>query len=147
MPKAKSKIRKEVDKMEKEIAPTITLDKPFHVSPTTFGQKASDWVTKWIGSWTFIILLAIVMIGWIAVNTTWLLFGQEWDPYPFILLNFVLSTLAAVQAPIILMSQNREAQKDRARADYDYRVNKKAEKEIRQIQTQLVRIERRLHKK
>ncbi len=122
----------------------LKLDKPFKLPARTVGQKASDWLAKWVGSWTFIIFIAILMIVWITVNTSWLLFGREWDPYPFILLNFVLSTLAAVQAPIILMSQNRESQKDRARSEYDYAVNKKAEKEIRQIQVQLSRIERRL---
>jgi len=79
---------------------------------------------------------------WMGVNTAWLLFGRSWDPYPFILLNFILSTLAAVQAPIILMSQNRTSQKDRARAEYDYAVNRKAEKEIREIKSQLNKIEK-----
>lgn len=113
----------------------------------TFGQRAADWLTKWAGSWFFIILLACLLFVWMVVNTAWLLFGKVWDPYPFILLNFILSTLAAVQAPIILMSQNREAQKDRLRAQYDYRVNKKAEKEIRDISEQLDRIEKTLSKK
>jgi uncharacterized membrane protein len=69
---------------------------------------------------------------------------ETWDPYPFILLNLVLSCLAAIQAPVILMSQNRQSQKDRLKADYDYRVNRKAEKEIEEIQTQLNRIEKKL---
>jgi len=76
------------------------------------------------------------------VNAIWIVFGKTWDPYPFILLNLVLSCLAAVQAPIILMSQNRESQKDRIRAQYDYAVNKKAEKEIQEIKNQLDRIEK-----
>jgi len=79
------------------------------------------------------------------INTSWLLFGKGWDPYPFILLNFILSTLAAVQAPIILMSQNRQAQKDHIRAQYDYAVNKKAEKEIEEIKKQLNRIEKKIN--
>ena len=125
----------------------IKLDKPFRLQPTTLGQRSADWLTKWAGSWFFIIGLGILMFFWIGINTAWLIFGREWDPYPFILLNFVLSTLAAIQAPIILMSQNREGQKDRARAEYDYAVNKKAEREIREIKTQLDKIERKIGRK
>ena len=95
----------------------------------TFGQRAADMLTKWAGSWIFIILIGVLLFIWILINTLWVLFGETWDPYPFILLNFILSTLAALQAPIILMSQNRQAQKDHLRAEYDYAVNKKAEKE------------------
>ena len=72
---------------------------------------------------------------------------NTWDPYPFILLNLMLSCLAAIQAPVILMSQNRQSQKDRNRAEYDYSVNKKSEKEIRELKTQLTRIEAYLLKK
>lgn len=118
------------------------LDKPFRLPPKTFGQKAADWITEWAGSWTFIISIGVLLFVWMGVNTAWLLFGRRWDPYPFILLNFILSTLAAVQAPIILMSQNRTSQKDRARAEYDYAVNRKAEKEIREIKGQLNKIEK-----
>jgi len=113
----------------------------------TVGQKAADWLTKWAGSWFFIILLACLLLVWMVLNTAWLIFGRVWDPYPFILLNFILSTLAAIQAPIILMSQNREAQKDRIRSQYDYSVNKKAEKEIREIKDQLERIEKKIGKR
>ena len=101
-------------------------------------------MTKWAGSWTFIIILSIFLALWIIVNTTWMLFGEKWDAYPFILLNLVLACITAIEAPIILMSQNREAKKDRIRAEYDYTVNKKAEKEIREIKEQLNRIERKL---
>lgn len=150
--KERKKLGPELEKLEKKMVHietgtqniSLKLDKPFRLPARTVGQKASDWLAKWVGSWTFIIFIAILMIVWITVNTSWLLFGREWDPYPFILLNFVLSTLAAVQAPIILMSQNRSSQKDRARSEYDYAVNKKAEKEIRQIQAQLTKIERKL---
>ncbi len=69
---------------------------------------------------------------------------NKWDPYPFILLNFVLSTLAAIQAPVILMSQNRVTERDRVRQEYDYKINRKAEREITEIQEQLNRIEKRL---
>ncbi len=143
--KKENKISGEIQKMGDKMIP-FKLGRPPFKLPRTFGEKASDWLTKWVGSWTFIIALAILMLVWISVNTTWLLFGREWDPYPFILLNFVLSTLAAIQAPIILMSQNRTGQKDRARAEYDYAVNRKAEKEIREIKIQLEEIAKRLGK-
>jgi uncharacterized membrane protein len=103
----------------------------------TFGQKAADWVTKWAGSWFFIIGFFIFLFLWIVANV--LMWINQWDPYPFILLNLVLSCLAAVQAPIILMSQNRQAQRDRIKAEFDYRINKKAEKEIREIKNLLLR--------
>lgn len=137
--RVKTDIKKAIS-VEKEALP-FRIDRPFKLPPKTLGQKSADAITKWAGSWTFIILVGIFLFLWMIVNTSWLVFGREWDPYPFILLNFILSTLAAIQAPIILMSQNREAQKDRARAEYDYAVNRKAEKEIREIRAQLDRIE------
>lgn len=97
----------------------------------TLGQKAADWVTKWAGSWYFIVGFFIFLALWMIANI--FMWVQRWDPYPFILLNLVLSCLAAVQAPIILMSQNRQAQRDRIKAEFDFRINKKAEKEIREI--------------
>lgn len=103
--------------------------------PRTKGQKAADWVTKWAGSWYFIGGFFIFLILWMSANI--LMWIKQWDPYPFILLNLVLSCLAAVQAPIILMSQNRTAQRDRLKAEFDYRINKKAEKEIREIRNML----------
>jgi len=108
----------------------------------TIGQKTADSLTKGAGSWTFILIFALFIVLWASANIYgWI---NNWDPYPFILLNLILSCVAAMQAPIILMSQNRESQKDRIRAIYDYDVNKKAEKEIREIKTQLLRIEKKL---
>ncbi|MFH1503423.1 MAG: DUF1003 domain-containing protein [Candidatus Diapherotrites archaeon] len=113
--------------------------------PTTFGQKGADKLTKWAGSWTFIILFMLILILWISANVyAWI---ESWDPYPFILLNLFLSCIAAIQAPIILMSQNRANQKDRQRAQYDYLVNRKAEREIGEVQRQLERIEEKLNKR
>ena len=103
--------------------------------PRTFGQKSSDLVTKWVGSWTFIILLFVFMGIWMAANTIGFLY--QWDPWPFIILNLTLSCLAAIQAPIILMSQNRQTERDRVKAEQDYRVNRKAELEIEDIQRDL----------
>jgi len=105
---------------------------PIFKTQRTFGQKAADWLTKWAGSWVFIFLLFSFIAVWIYLNLT--AYINKWDPWPFIILNLCLSCLAAIQAPIILMSQNRQSQKERLKADYDYRINKKAEKEIRQIQ-------------
>jgi len=110
----------------------------------TIGQKAADKITEFCGSWTFIFALFIFMIGWIALNS--LAWSKHWDPYPFILLNFVLSCLAAIQAPIILMSQNRQAQRDRLRFEYDYAINRKAEREIRDVQGDLEEIKAQLRK-
>lgn len=95
------------------------------------GQRAADAVAAFGGSWIFIGLFAATMLAWIALNSLVLLrYDKAFDPYPYILLNLVLSMLAAIQAPIILMSQNRQAEKDRLNAQHDYEVNLKAELEI-----------------
>jgi uncharacterized membrane protein len=108
----------------------------------TFGDQASDALSRGAGSWGFIIFFLVFLAVWMAVNIyAWL---ETWDPYPFILLNLVLSCLAAIQAPIILMSQNRQSKKDRNKLEYDYKVNRKAEREIEAIQKQLNRIEKRM---
>lgn len=111
---------------------------PVEKQKLTLGQRAADTVTLLVGSWIFIILLFIFMAVWMFLNSLMLIY--KWDPYPFILLNFVLSCLAAVQAPIILMSQNRQAEKDRITAKYDYQVNRKAEREITDMQQDLEKI-------
>ena len=115
---------------EKLIAPNFRI-------PKTFGQKASDKLSKWAGSWTFILSFFVFLGLWMVSNV--LMWVREWDPYPFILLNLVLSCLAAIQAPIILMSQNRTAQRDRLKAEFDYKVNRTAEKEIREIKSILLK--------
>lgn len=98
---------------------------------TSLGARAADAVASFGGSWTFIGLFAAVLVVWVGSNTVLLVhYNAVFDPYPFILLNLVLSMLAAVQAPIILMSQNRQAVKDRLHAEHDYEVNLKAELEI-----------------
>jgi uncharacterized membrane protein len=99
--------------------------------PTSFGQRAADAVATFGGSWTFVGLFAAVMLVWVGLNAVLLSSrGSTFDPYPYILLNLFLSMLAAIQAPIILMSQNRQSEKDRASAEHDYEVNLKAELEI-----------------
>lgn len=101
-------------------------------SSLTFGQRLADRIADFGGSWSFIILFILVLFGWMALNS-WLLIAKPFDPYPYILLNLVLSALAAIQAPLIMMSQNRQEARDRARAQHDYQVNLKAELEIRQL--------------
>ena len=97
----------------------------------TFGQRAADAVATFGGSWTFITIFAIIMLSWVGLNSFLLVRTDKiFDPYPYILLNLFLSMLAAIQAPIILMSQNRQAEKDRVHAEHDYEVNLKAELEI-----------------
>jgi len=142
---------KKSEKKETKKSPGyLNLIHPIFNLPRTIGQKAADGLTKWAGSWAFIILFFVFLGLWMAANVYfWIQYniGKPWDPYPFILLNLVLSCLAAIQAPIILMSQNREAQKDRLRVQYDYAVNRKAEKEIQELKTQLTRIENKINKK
>lgn len=99
---------------------------------TTLGQRVADKVAVFGGSWTFIILFSGFLLLWIFVNIV-LLLNKGFDPYPFILLNLILSCIAAMQAPIIMMSQNRQEEKDRERAKKDYMVNLKAELELRML--------------
>jgi uncharacterized membrane protein len=99
-------------------------------------DKLSDKLSAYAGSWKFIIGFISTLLIWIVINSA-LVIMKAFDPYPFILLNLVLSCLAAIQAPIILMSQNRQDAKDRLRSDYDYRVNLKAELEIRHLHQKL----------
>ena len=98
----------------------------------TFGERLSDRIASFGGSWTFIMIFGVVLFVWIVINTI-VLATRAFDPYPFILMNLILSCLAALQAPIIMMSQNRAEARDRARAENDYKVNLKAELEIRHL--------------
>ncbi|MGY3055297.1 putative membrane protein [Pedobacter sp. UYEF25] len=99
-------------------------------SKLTFGEKIADKVATFGGSWSFIILFFSFIIIWMVINIWWLT-SRSFDPFPFILLNLILSCLAAIQAPIIMMSQNRQEQKDRQRGEHDYKINLKAELEIK----------------
>jgi len=105
---------------------------------TSFGERLADKVATFGGSWTFIGSFGLGLLLWIGGNSILLIFGHNtFDPYPFIFLNLILSMLAAIQAPVIMMSQNRQAAKDRAAADHDYEVNLKAELEILQLHDKL----------
>jgi uncharacterized membrane protein len=108
----------------------------------TFGERLSDHIAEFGGSWKFLITFGAVLVIWIAVNGL-ILVTHAFDPFPFILLNLILSCLAAVQAPIIMMSQNRAESRDRLRAENDYKVNLKAELEIRHLHEKLDHLLRR----
>lgn len=110
-----------------------------------FGQKAADSVTNFAGSWLFIILLLSYIVLWIGLNiVAW---QYRWDPWPFIMLNLTLSCVAALQAPIILMSNNRSAERDRLNQRYDYLVDRKTNRDVEKILKELTSIKRKLNKK
>lgn len=101
-------------------------------SRMTLGERLADRLADFGGSWTFISIFMIILVVWMCINT-WILLEKPFDPYPYILLNLVLSCLAAIQAPVILMSQNRQEAKDRLQSEHDYQINVKAEIEIRKL--------------
>lgn len=108
----------------------------------TIGQRVADKVATFGGSWTFIIIFLAFLVAWMMFNT-FVLVQRAYDPYPYILLNLLLSCIAALQAPVIMMSQNRMAAKDREQATHDYEVNIKAELEILQLHEQLTELRER----
>jgi uncharacterized membrane protein len=113
------------DKLEGEDQQTITI-----------GQKIADKVASFGGSWTFIVSFVVFIFIWISINLSWFI-SKPFDPYPFILLNLLLSCVAALQAPVIMMSQNRQEEKDRERSKKDYMINLKSELEIRSLQEKI----------
>ncbi len=135
--------KKETKKLEKEVIESLneheTLSTNINtefIKDLTYGERLADKIAMFGGSWKFIIFFAVVLVVWIAINTIVLL-KKPFDPYPFILLNLILSCIAAIQAPVIMMSQNRQESKDRLRAEHDYKVNLKAELEIRHLNEKL----------
>jgi len=110
-----------------------------HRNSSTFGQRLADSVANGMGSWRFIIIQTVFVGAWMTLNVV--AFMKHWDPYPYILLNLLFSTQAAYAAPIIMMAQNRQSQRDRAQADSDYRTNVAAKKEIEELMTRLDTIE------
>jgi len=135
--------RGELDKLESEVIDSITHNQllseniePEIESRLTFGQRLADMIAEFGGSWLFIIIFFFILFFWISLNI-WILTNRPFDPYPFILLNLVLSCLAAIQAPIIMMSQNRKEEKDRSRSEHDYKINLKAEVEIKMLHEKL----------
>ncbi len=129
--------KKEIKVLEKKVSESIHeqdfLTKNIYTdyeASAKFGERLADKIAEFGGSWKFIILFGSVLLIWILINS-WVLISKPFDPYPFILLNLILSCIAAVQAPVIMMSQNRQETKDRLRAENDYLVNLKSELEIR----------------
>ena len=104
----------------------------------SFGQRASDRLSSLAGSWTFVIGFTLLLLVWITVNTV--LAAKSFDPYPFILLNLVLSCVSAIQAPLIMMSQKRQDEKDRRRSENDYKINLKCEILLKNMHYKLYRI-------
>jgi uncharacterized membrane protein len=128
-----------LSEFEKEVLDSIVerdiLSKDVDASYETkssWGEKLSDKIARFGGSWPFIIIFLLFILVWMIINIV-ILVNHSFDPYPFILLNLVLSCIAAIQAPVIMMSQNRQESKDRARSMHDYQINLKAEVEIRRL--------------
>jgi len=127
------------DQLQKELAKDTYVIKNINdtvYGKRTTGQKMADAVAKFGGSWGFIIVFTVILVVWMTINIIHL-FGVSFDPYPFILLNLFLSCVAAIQAPIIMMSQNRQAERDRFDSENDYRTNTKSEMEIRILHQKL----------
>ena len=131
--------RGDISKIDREVIKSMvaheTLSKNINSQfekKLTFGERIADRVAEFGGSWRFIGIFGLVIFVWILVNTA-ILINNSYDPYPFLLLNIMLSCLAALQAPVIMMSQNRKESKDRLRAENDYKINLKAELEIRTL--------------
>jgi uncharacterized membrane protein len=135
--------RGEISQLESDVVRSLkehdllveNIDEQFETD-LTIGSRLADKIATFGGSWTFLICFGAVLVVWITINSivAWL---RPFDPFPFILLNLILSCLAAVQAPVIMMSQNRQESKDRIRGEHDYRVNLKAELEIRHLDAKL----------
>jgi len=130
----KERERKVIERVAKRIA--VSRDpSELHLEGRTFGAKLADAVAAIGGSWSFVIIFSLLLVAWMVVNG--ILLSEAFDPFPFILLNLFLSAVAALQAPIIMMSQNRQAAKDRLQASHDYEVNLKAEFEIMALHDKL----------
>ena len=134
----------ELDKPEQKVIESIAEHTPVtenvnesFTESLSFGQKLADAVAEFGGSWKFIGLFFAFIFIWIVINSAWLITGKAFDPYPFILLNLGLSSLAAFQAPIIMMSQNRQAAKDRIKQDASYEINLKLELQIMRLHGKL----------
>ena len=128
--------RKVIDSIAKHSTVAENVNDSF-VETLTFGQRVADSVAAFGGSWAFIGLFFAFIFVWIAINSVWLVSGITFDPFPFILLNLGLSSLAAFQAPIIMMSQNRHAAKDRVKQDAAYEINLKLELQILRLHSKI----------
>jgi len=133
---ANNELAQKVKDQYEQDATLTPLNPDLGPAPLTYGQRLADRIADFGGSWPFIILFLTFLVIWMSINAFWL-HNKGYDPYPFILLNLILSCIAALQAPVIMMSQNRQEDKDRQRAEYDYKVNLKAETEIRLLHEKL----------
>ncbi len=154
----KRKTKKEIVKMllnadlqqqDEEELLDLLIDQPISIdvdkqeaTKMTRGDRIADKISEVAGSWTFILLFTLFLIGWVILNTIILRENNSIDPYPFILLNLVLSCIAALQAPIIMMSQNRQAEKDSLRNQNDYRIDLKSELILEELHDRMVMIEK-----
>jgi uncharacterized membrane protein len=112
-----------------------------HLENSSMGARVADRVAGFIGSWQFIIIQSVIFLIWVVINTLWLFTAYQFDPYPFILFNLFMSAEAAYSSPLILMSQNRQTERDRAQAQHDYETNVAAKEEIETILRELGRLE------
>lgn len=131
--------------MDNNSTSQIKTNTKFRQRKLKFGQKAADFLTKWIGSWWFVGLVILYIAIWITANSTLILFGK-WDPYPFIILNLTLSTLAALHTSIILMSEKRMNEIQSQKVEHDYLIDKRTEKEIKKMQLDILEIKQALIK-
>ena len=139
-------LKKELDTKDEEELMNMLLDEPISVDVDkqsdenrSFGDRLADKITEVAGSWTFIISMILFLVLWVVLNVYIL---EEADPYPFILLNLLLSCIAALQAPIIMMSQNRQAEKDSLRNQNDYRTDLKSELILEELHDKIVELQR-----
>ncbi|MDO4341986.1 MAG: DUF1003 domain-containing protein [bacterium] len=137
-------LKKELNALDEEELINMLIDEPIAVDvdkqsdeSRSFGDKLADKITEVAGSWKFIIGMIIFLVLWILLN---LYILEDQDPYPFILLNLILSCIAALQAPIIMMSQNREAKKDRMRSSNDYKTDLKSELILEELHNEMIKI-------
>lgn len=142
-------LNEDLQEQDEEELLDLLIDQPISIdvdkqeaSKMTRGDKIADKISEVAGSWTFILLFTLFLIGWIVLNTMILSKSNRIDPYPFILLNLVLSCIAALQAPIIMMSQNRQAEKDSLRNQNDYRIDLKSELILEELHDQMTTIEK-----
>jgi uncharacterized membrane protein len=143
LPSTEQKI---IDSITEQSTVAENVNTSFH-DTLTFGQRVADKVAVFGGSWSFIGLFFAFIIVWIVINTVFLISQNAFDPYPFILLNLGLSSLAAFQAPIIMMSQNRQAAKERVKQDASYEINLKLELEVMRLHNKLDEIQNELYAK
>jgi len=138
--------------IQRSVVDLMATEEPTQLSPAlvvddrSFWDRLADRVAEIGGSWAFIASFCVALVAWMGLNVALALYGRAFDPFPFIFLNLMLSTVAALQAPVIMMSQNRQAARDRRAAEHDYRVNLRAELEIMSLHDRLKVTENQLQR-